>query len=75
MLRYTKDEVRLSVRVVHTGFSAFLMELTDAFISVPIEAGGAPLGAHSILQHISVHAKQAIGAQRAFTGVTAPVAL
>lgn len=51
------------------------MELTKTFVSILIRAGGAPLGAHSILQCVSVHAKQAIRPQRAFAGIAAPVTL
>lgn len=47
----------------------------EAFVPVSIEASGAPLGAQSILQHMSLHAQQAVCPQRTFTGVAAPVAL
>lgn len=47
----------------------------EAFVSIPIGARGAPLGAHSVLQHVSLHAQQAVCPQRAFTGVTTPVTL
>lgn len=49
--------------------------LTEAFVTILVGARAAPLGAHSVLQHVAVHAQQAVGTQRAFTGVTAPVAL
>lgn len=49
--------------------------LTEAFVSVLVGAGGAALGAHSILQHVAVHAEQAVCPQWAFAGVAAPVAL
>lgn len=49
--------------------------LTEAFVSVLVGARGAALGAHSILQHVAVHAEQAVCPQRAFAGVAAPVAL
>lgn len=52
-----------------------MLLLTETFVSVLIEALRAPLGADSILQHISVHAQQAVRAQRASAGVTAPVTL
>jgi len=49
--------------------------LTEASVSVLIRAPDAPLCAHSILQHVSLHALQAVGSQRAFTGIAAPVTL
>lgn len=49
--------------------------LTKASVSILIGARGATLGAHTILQHVSLHALQAVCPQRAFTGVTAPVTL
>lgn len=47
----------------------------EAFVSILIRAGGALLGAHSVLQHVSIHAQQAVCPQRAFAGITTPVAL
>lgn len=30
--------------------------LTEAFVTILVGAGAAPLGAHSVLQHVAVHA-------------------
>lgn len=49
--------------------------LTKASVSVSIGAKGAPLRAHSPLQHVALHALQAVSPQGAFTGVAAPVTL
>lgn len=51
------------------------MGLTEAFVSILVEAWGAALGADSVLEHVSIHAQQAVGAQGAPAGVAAPVAL
>lgn len=52
-----------------------MVGLTEAFVSILVEAWGAALGADSVLEHVSVHAQQAVGGQGAPAGVAAPVAL
>lgn len=52
-----------------------MVGLTETFVSILVEAWGAALGADSVLEHVSIHAQQAVGAQGAPAGVAAPVAL
>ena len=49
--------------------------LTQTPLSVLVEAVGAARGADAVLQHVALHALQAVGVQRAAAGVTAPVTL
>lgn len=68
-----KPEVVASA--AHEGRDTYLLSvgLTEASVSILIRSDGAALGTHAVLQHVSLHALQAVGSQRAFTGVAAPV--
>lgn len=53
----------------------FCGRLTEALVSVLVGARGAPLGADTLLQHVALHALQAVGPQGTATRVAAPVTL